>query len=139
VLEGIQGATGNWSASFWIADTSAEACALQSSVRLDLVDRSGQVRLTATKPVSTIDLSARSPFPPTNPPAGRLAFVALLWPTDGSFPTGTCPTPDFVPDAVRIVFSDGKPITVTHLRANGRQVAICGSHIGVLDVGPLGP
>ena len=139
ILEGVQGATGNWAAGFWIADTSADACALWSPVRLDLIDPAGQVRLSATTSFSTIDLSARSPFPPQNPPSGHMAYVSFLWPTDGSFAAGACPTADFVPQAARMVFDDSTAITVSNQSADGRDIAICGSHIDDLVAGPLGP
>lgn len=142
LLEGIQGATGNWAAGFWVVDTSAEACALRSPVRLDLLDNSGRVRLSATQTFSdSIELSARSAFPPANPPVAQMADVTLFWPTDGSFSRGTCPTPDFVPSAVRIVFAGTSPITVTQLTDHlfGRRIAICGSHISILGAGQLGP
>jgi len=141
----MQGAVGNWAGAFWVADSSSDACALQSPARVDLIDASGQVRLSATTPFIAIPLSAGARFPAADaPPAGHLAFVTLFWPTDPNAAlamgatSGACPIPDFVPRSARFAFGDSGPITVTTLRADDGEIAICGNHIS-LDIGPLSP
>jgi hypothetical protein len=78
------------------------------------------------------------------PIPGQLATVALSWPTDPNaalmmgVDSGQCPEADFIPQAVRIVFGDSGPITITSLTSEGRRIAICGNQISVADVEPLG-
>lgn len=141
-LEGIQGATGNWAAAFWIADTAPQPCMLTAPARIDLLNSSGQVQLTASSSFSPIPLTANTAIPSDHViRAGKLAYLSLFWPTDGSFAGGHCPTPDFVPSAARITFGSTTSVTVTDLQASPppRTVAVCGQHISIPSVGPLTP
>jgi hypothetical protein len=52
--------------------------------------------------------------------------------------SGQCPEADFIPQAVRIVFGDSGPITVTSLTSDGRRIAICGHQQIIAYVGPSG-
>jgi len=138
-LEGIQGAAGNWAATFWVADTSAIACALQSPVELDLLNSAGEVQLTATKTYMSIALTADTSMPSDNTvSSGQLAYVILFWPTDADTPgavDGHCATPDFIPATTRFTFGDSGPIDVS----NNGQIAICGKFISILNIGILSP
>lgn len=139
-LVGIQGATGNWAATFWIADTSPQPCLLNAPVRVDLLDASGQTQLTATSSFNSIPLTADTSIPTDHVvKSGDLAYLTLLWPTDGSFAGGVCPTPDFVPSAARITFDGATSLNVKDLQAGPRAVAICGQHISTPSIGPLTP
>ena len=141
-LEGIQGATGNWAAAFWIADTSPQPCILTTPARIDLLNSSGQVQLTATSSFSPIPLTANTAIPSDHVvKAGKLAYLSLFWPTDGSFARGRCPAPDFMPSAAQITFGNTTSVTIADLQAGPppRKVAVCGQHISIPSVGPLTP
>jgi hypothetical protein len=66
-----------------------------------------------------------------------MAFLTLFWPTDGSFDGGHCPIPDFAPESAHITFGGSGPLVVSDLTGDSREVAICGQHISIFDVGPL--
>jgi len=137
--KGIQGATGNWAGAYWVADTSPQACVLQSPVKVNLLNGTGGVQLSATSSSPSLRLSGDTPMPADNiVSSGQLAYVSLFWPTDGSFAGGRCPTPDFIPAAIEITFGNSGPTTVSNIPVDGREVAICGQHMSV-SVGPLGP
>ena len=145
-LKGIQGATGNWAAAFWVADISPRACVLHSPVEVDLTDSSGRMALRATKTFAPVPLSGGASIPAGDyPPAGRLAFVVLFWPTDANAAlamgenSGRCPTADFVPTNVRMTFGTSEAVEAESLRGNDREIAICGTQVSVMDVGALSP
>ena len=145
-LEGVQGATGNLAATFWIADTSGTPCALRSGVTVDLLDGSGTIRMSASKVLpAPIALGADGVIPPgpivaqPGQPLG-LAFASLFWPTPpnvaGSI-DGRCPRPIFVPATVRISFGGVAQVIVDHPEFDGQTIAICPSDIWIEAAGPL--
>jgi hypothetical protein len=142
-LKGIQGATGNWAAAYWVADSSPRACLLRSPAKMNLLNSSGGIQLSATGTFTSLPLSADTPMPADNTvSSGQLAFLTLFWPTDADAElaqNGPCPTPDFVPAAIDINFGGSGAVTVPNTRIDGREVAICGQRISVADVGPLTP
>ena len=130
---GSQGAAGNWTAGFWIADRSQTPCALRSSVTVDLIDRFGAERSASAPIPVAIPLSAVATLPSTsgaNAPAGeQLASLVLAWPTlpdaidelegnDGG-PNAQCPQPLFTPVAPRITIGGEQPVTVKPLSIAG--------------------
>jgi hypothetical protein len=152
---GSQGATGNWTAGFWIADRSQSACALRSSVTVDLVDRFGAERSASAPLRSPIPLSADAILPSTpgaNPPPGeRLGSLALAWPTlpnaidqltgsDGG-PNAQCPQPLFTPVAAQIMFSGEQPVVVDQLSIEGAVPSsvgsLCGNLVQIWGIDPL--
>lgn len=87
-----------------------------------------------------VGLSANTPMPAGNTvSSGQLADVTLFWPTDGAFPNGRCPTSEFVPSSIQIIFGDRGSSTVRNTFVDGREVAVCGQHINIECVGSLGP
>ena len=144
-LVAIQGATGNWTAAFWVADTSAQPCLLTSPARIDLVNRSGEVQLSATSSFSPIPLTADTSIPTDHMiKSGELASLVLFWPTDANAAAAigrtnpSCPTPHFVPFAARISFGDTTTVTVTDLTgtmfgAPHQAIALCGQQISIED------
>jgi len=143
-LKGIQGATGNWAAAFWVADSAPAACGLQSPVTVDLVNGAGNVELRATMAFAPVPLSAASAIPSGDAnPAGHLAYLTLFWPTDPNAASemgdtsGHCPTADFVPAAVEMSFGDSGVISAANLGGVDRQIAICGQRVSIQAVGPL--
>jgi hypothetical protein len=113
-------------------------------VEVDLTDGSGRVALRATKTFTPVPLSGGASIPSgDNPPAGRLAFVTLFWPTDANAAltmgkdSARCPTTEFVPTEVRMTFATNEAITAGNLRGNERQIAICGQQVSVASVGAL--
>lgn len=152
---GSQGAAGNWTAGFWIADRSQTPCALRSSVTVDLVDRFGAERSAAAPLLAPIPLSAGATLPSTsgaNPPPGeQLGALILLWPTlpnaiteltgsDGG-PNPQCPQPLLTPVAARITFSGEHAVTVNQLSITGPVPSsvgsICGNDLRIGEIGSL--
>ena len=145
-LGGVQGATGNLAAAFWIADTSGTPCALRSGVTVDLVDGSGTIRMSASKVLTApIALGAHgvlpsSPFVVQPGQSFGLAFVSLFWPTTSELAgstDGRCRRPIFVPTTVRISFGGLAQVLVEHPEVDGQTIAICPSRIWIEAVGPL--
>jgi hypothetical protein len=152
---GGQGATGNWTAGFWIADRSQTPCALRSSVTLDLIDRFGAERSVSAPLRVAIPLSAGGTLPSTsgaNPPPGeQLASLVLAWPTlpnaideltgGGGGPNAQCPLPLFTPVAARITFGGEQPVTVHQLSIAGPVPSsvgsICGNFVRILEFNSL--
>ena len=143
---GSQGATGNWTAGFWIADRSQSPCALRSSVTVDLVDRFGAERSASASLRAPIQLSAGATLPSTsgaNPPPGeQLGSLVLAWPTlpnaideltgsDGG-PNAQCPQPLFTPVAAQITLNGEQPVMVNQLSIEGPVPSSIGSLCGDL-------
>lgn len=152
---GSQGATGNWTAGFWIADRSQIPCAIRTSVTVDLVDRLGAERSASARLLAPIPLSAGAMLPSTsgaNPPPGeQLGSLVLAWPTlpdaidaltgsDGG-PNAQCPQPLFTPVAARIMFSGEQPVTVNQLSIAGPDPSsvgsLCGNFVRIWEFDPL--
>jgi hypothetical protein len=151
---GSQGATGFWTAGFWIADRSQTPCALRSSVTVDLIDRYGSERSASAPLRASIPLSAGATLPSTsgaNPPAGeQLGSLVLAWPTlpnaidelggsDG--PNALCPQPLFIPVVARVTFSGSGPVTVPQLSIAGpipsSVGSICGNFVRIVELDSL--
>jgi hypothetical protein len=141
---GSQGATGNWTAGFWIADRSPTPCAIRSSITVDLVDQYGAVRSASAPLLAPIPLSASAMLPSTsgvNPPSReQLGSLVLAWPTlpdaidaltggDGG-PNAQCPQPLFTPESARITFGGAQPVTVYQLSIAGSAPSSVGSLCG---------
>jgi hypothetical protein len=148
---GTQGATGNYFAAFWIADTSAASCTLPSQVTVNLLDAQNVAQRSATYLINaSIPLSARALMPADgmNPAQGEsLAYITLEWPTvfdSGLGPvigSSKCPQPAFVPTSVRITLGDQAPILVNILGPDIESPdgigSLCGPNFSINSVGPL--
>ncbi len=142
-LGNIQGAAGNFVATFWVADGSPRSCLLESPARMDLLDAAGRVQLSAAQSFAPLVLSADTSLPLDNTiTSGGPAYIELGWPTDpnaalaqGSA-NGSCPTPDFVPSTARFTFGSSGGVDVDQLRSGSFQVSICGKYIS-MGVGPV--
>jgi hypothetical protein len=141
---GGQGATGNLTAGFRIADQSPTPCAIRSSVTVNLVDRFGAERSASAPLLAAIPLSAGATLPSSsgvNPPPGeQLGSLVLAWPTlpnaidaltssDGG-PDAQCPQPLFTPVVARITFGGEQPVTVNQLSIAGPGPSSVGSFCG---------
>jgi hypothetical protein len=137
--KGSQGATGQISSGFWIANTSPDSCTLRSSVTVDLLDGSTLPRLSASTTIaSPIDLPGNNQMPSGNvvPKGDHLAWVNIVWPGTAlaqesiGAPTSHCTQPSFTPTAIRFGFKGISPITVSQLSASPlstQPLTLCGT------------
>ena len=142
-LGNIQGATGNFVATFWVADGSRHECLLESPAVLELLNTAGTVQLSATQSFSAIALNADTALPLDNTiTTGGLAYISLEWPTDANAAlaqgstSGSCPSADFVPSAAQLSFGSSGGVAVTQLHSGSSPISICGQHI-TLGIGPV--
>jgi hypothetical protein len=143
--------TGNWTAQFWIVDTSRTACVVKPPAQVEFLDETQTVRLSAaTSAFSPVTLAAHGTFP-TNPSRriGGLLALGLSWPStppDVNFhrpyTPGPCPHAVLVPATMQVIFGKGAVVTIGPLtgagNTDGPGVAFCDTAVAVL-VGPSAP
>ena len=146
-LKGIQGATGNWVAAFWIVDVSPTPCELQSPLHVAMVNGAGVVQQSAVWTFRPVPLSAFAAMPGgVVEPLGSIGWVNLEWATEANAAaamgatTTMCPIPDFTPSSIQMAFGDeGTDLHFTDLTADARTIAICGTGFGAMAGGAFGP
>jgi len=137
-------------ATFAIADTSAQACALRSGVTVEFFDAQGNERIASTQVPADVALTPDAALPPLGqnaPPHEQLGELMLGYPT---LPNaiieltggvgGQCPEPLFTPHVAQITFAGLQPITVEPLPGGFGNPSllegwgICGSNIRIVSV-----
>jgi hypothetical protein len=132
-FRGVQGAAGNWAASFAVANSSVTPCALRSALVVSLTDTHGDVSRSGSYLVTPpVYLSAKAKLPAAraNPVAGqKLGVVLLFW----AIPPQTGAQTVFLPVSAQLSFEGQPPIAVNNLSLGTE--ALCGTQFSINDVG----
>lgn len=124
-LAGIEGAAGSLIAAYRIANTSV-SCAVPPGVKVDLLDRSDRVLLSASNSAGGLTLAS-----------GTVAEFLLRF-TRNDMPRGGAPCPSssrVVPASLRVTFGTNLgPIRISAVTSDGSRIDVCN---GDLDVSPV--